>query len=250
MSPVEWSTAIIADGNISAPGVGSDRAPASSSVFCKALASSVGSIIAPWDCGARRPDRWHAAPGSASASVGVETGLRPLRDHRLHLKNALTPSQIVRASTRSRAALRRGVGWRFATARSSGDCGLIATSNAASDSVSRFRLLAEIGDGRGAHALEISAERRQRQVEVEDLVLRKTRVRVESRAPSAGNLIPATVRAAASCSRATCMEMVEPPETIGHCCTNCQAARPGRAPDRRRRARGRAGLRTPSTRSM
>ena len=36
-----------------------------------------------------------------------------------------------------------------------------------------FRLLAEIGDGGGADAFEVAAERRQRQIQIEDLVLAK-----------------------------------------------------------------------------
>ena len=65
--------------------------------------------------------------------------------------------------------------------RVSGDCGS-ATSRAASAERQALRLLAEIGERGGAHALEIAAIGREREVEVEDLGLARAAARAAPRA--------------------------------------------------------------------
>ena len=88
-----------------------------------------------------------------------------------------------------------------------------------------LRLLAEIGERGGAHAFEIAAIGRERQVKREHLVLAQAAARSRSRARSAGAWRRACVRSRGSSRRATCMVKVEPPEMMRPLPMNCTAAR-------------------------
>ena len=113
----------------------------------------------------------------------------------------MTPRAATRSSTRARAA--RAASGNRSGRRASGDCGS-ATSSAASRDRELARLLAEIGERGGAHAFEIAAERRERQIAVEHAVLADRALDL----PGARHL-PELRRERAlgrgSISRATCM---------------------------------------------
>ena len=90
------------------------------------------------------------------------------RDAR-HRRCVTTPSLHHAAQHLVAALQRRAMAWRSGRCFT-GDCGS-ATSSALSARSSAARLLAEIGQRGGAHAFQIAAERRQRQIERQDLVL-------------------------------------------------------------------------------
>ena len=86
------------------------------------------------------------------------------------------------------------------------------------------RLLAEIGERGGPDPFEIAAVRGEREVEVEDLVLAQNALELNG-ADCLPELDVKRALAPRLSRRATCMVMVEPPETICPCVTNCSAAR-------------------------
>ena len=113
------------------------------------------------------PLRRHGRQGPAAACALPERRSPRRVPPRLRRRRRPPPRAV---STRSRAAsaasrLRSG-------RRRSGKCGR-ATSSAASSHGQPPRLLAEIGKACGAHAFQIAAIGRMRQIKIEDLVLRQ-----------------------------------------------------------------------------
>ena len=121
----------------------------------------------------------------------------------------MMPFSAIRRSTRSRAA-RAASGCRSGRSRS-GERG-IATSKRRLGRREPGRFLAEIGEARGPHSLEIAAERRQGQVEARTSSLGSRRSRPSALAISTS--FAASVRGRRSSSRTVCIVNVEAPETM------------------------------------
>ena len=94
------------------------------------------------------------------------------------------------------------------------------------------RLLAEIGKARGAHPFEIAAERRQGQIDAEDLDPSTAGVRVPAPRPSR-RAFATSVRGRRSSSRTACIVRVEAPDTTWPCSPAGQGARNGHRIDAR-----------------
>ena len=127
--------------------------------------------------------------------------------------NAGIGARCDRARGRARACARSG---ERSGRRASGDCGS-ATSKRRFRARQPLRLLAEIGQRGRAHAFEIAAIGRKREIE-----RRGSRPCCSARSSSTARTIwrsfARIVRSVrGSISRATCMVMVEPPDTISRC---------------------------------
>ena len=133
-------------------------------------------------------------PGAGAASLGGQA----MRCRQRAIEHAVA---------RARAAFGHAIG-----RGASGDCGN-ATSSAASAERQALRLLAEIGEARGAQALDIAAIGRQRKIEIEDLRLVAAAASSCTRAHICRSLAASVRSARGSSRRATCMVRVEPPET-------------------------------------
>jgi hypothetical protein len=105
-----------------------------------------------------------------------------------------------------------------------------------------LRLLAEIGEARGAYAFEIAAEGGERQVEIENAWFVEAAFEFD-RADACRSLAESERSSRGSSRRATCMVRVEPPETMrpfisiwpaarmspaGRCPNGCRSACPHR----------------------
>ena len=209
--------------------------------------------------GALRGERFEAAPGSRASRVRRWIGLpgasatsaRP-RHARASIgkgRRAVGTGSVTRrgdvvagehargfgaARARASRAALRASGSRSGR-RASGACGS-ATSSAASAGVQPPRLLAEIGEARRAHALDVAAIGREREIEVEDR--RPCRARRSSASASRiWRSLPPTGCASMPPSRrrATCMVIVEAPETARPCRDELPAPRATSAVHDRRR---------------
>ena len=170
----------------------------------------------------RRARAGRGASPATSSSAARAASVSPSR-----------PAVTMRASTRSRAAcapagLRSG-------RRRSGNCGS-ATSKRGFRDAEPLRLLAELGERGGAHALEIAAIGRKRQVALEDFAAWTAAARSGSRERSGGFSWPKLRLSRGSIRRASCIDSVEPPETMRPLPANCVAARAS-ASSRRRHGR-------------
>ena len=107
------------------------------------------------------------------------------------------------------------------------------------------RLLAEVGERGRAHALDVAAERRQAQVEREDLASSRDAARAAARRRSGAAWRCPCARSWPSIRRATCMVSVEAPETMRRCSSELPRPRARASACRRRRAGRSACPRTP-----
>ena len=119
--------------------------------------------------------------------------------------------------------------------RISGDCGKRDEQGRLADR-EVARLLAEIGERGGAHAFDVAAERREAEVEAQDLVLATARSSSCSARSDLAQLAGAVRSCRPSSRRATCMVSVEPPETMRP--MRDEALTPARAKAQRDRRRG------------
>ena len=127
-----------------------------------------------------------------------------------------------RSSTRSRA--RRAASAKRSGRRSSGRLRQCDQQRGLGEGEA-LRLLAEVGQGRGAHALEIAAVGREREVERRGCASFDSRCSICAARTIWRSLASAVRSSRGSSRRATCMVSVEPPDTMRPCRTSCAPAR-------------------------
>ena len=146
--------------------------------------------------GERREAAAGPAAGSAAASSARGRAIRPARTMRVEHPGA-------GRARRGRMAVRPA---RLGRLRQGDQQRLLAVGQA-------LRLVAEVGEAGGAHALQIAAVGRQRQVERQHLALGEPRLQLQ-RARHLDRAWPPKVRRRGSSRRAVCMVSVEAPEVM------------------------------------